>query len=113
VAASDSDEITCDERRRLAEQALDRAVSPLPHDCREDAECVLVHLGTSCFSGCPTSVLASQREAYERARMEADAAHCSSYEEDGCPRFERFCAEQRAVCVRGTCEVRLAQETTG
>jgi hypothetical protein len=53
------------------------------------------------------SVLATEREAYERARIAAES-HCSGYEANGCSRFERRCADEHAECAGGTCGVRLA-----
>lgn len=103
-----SDEATCAEYRRLSAEALDSAVSNLSSGCREDADCVLADYVTSCFSGCPTSILTTQREAYERVRASVDSSHCSRYEADGCPRIERRCVDERAACADGMCVVGLA-----
>lgn len=102
------DEASCVERSRSAADALGVAASGLSYGCHEDADCILVGSVTSCFVGCPMSVLALQREAYEHARTAADVSHCSDHEADGCPRFERRCAHEVAACTEGRCAVRLA-----
>lgn len=54
---------TCIEREATASQALGSGQEALPGRCDSAADCILVPLGTSCFSGCGPQLISTRDQA--------------------------------------------------
>ena len=102
-------EPTCDERRLEARSQIEAAVSR-HRSCHWDVDCVLLELTSRCAAFCPVVVPSSGVIPVRTAFAEIEGSVCEAAVRAGCTTQPAECAENRALCVAGSCTAQPAAE---
>ena len=74
--------------------------------CKQDADCVVVGFGASCFDSCTRAIAGDRKADYEAAATNVNAGACATYSKQSCPAHTvPPCAPPSApTCNAGMCE---------
>lgn len=92
----------CDRRKRISSRRIDRVVD-LTRQCRSDADCVEIDIGSGCRGMCSAWVNQRYTDRIKRWVAYLDQRYCATFGSDGCPTEQIRCGKQRGACVDGMC----------
>lgn len=103
-AKAPADTSSCDARQTAATAIVEAAIAKA-RACIQDADCVAVRFGASCFDSCSSPIGAAGRADYETAVAQANEKECAAFFKAGCKLpLPPPCAPQPPpTCQAGAC----------